>query len=363
MGQQVRGSDAIPDSQTYCSHCTLLFLPAVPCTLGPNPDLPEATSKEVAWGAQSASEVKHLMADFCGVGVKIRACAGALHPTIGVSLSVLPVGRKMGRKRENTESKVFMAKLPVTPGYSGFVPYLSCQGVYDEDNMSQCLQTFREITQGRKEQWRELHKAIAAVPPLKPICSEKTLLGVLHQYYQKYHPLSLESKNVKKPSCEPPIPGWAGYLPRARVTELGCSVRYTVMARNCYQDFMELIGRADRAHQKPYEEIYGVKSKQEPPVQSPRVLPQDDRLPDYPDFSVPSRSVFPLGRTPREICQTGEDGFVLRPNVSCSQIRLDPLALPKSTESVASPAEATLREACNRAPAPLKTSTSTREVP
>ncbi|XP_054975396.1 uncharacterized protein C10orf82 homolog isoform X1 [Sorex araneus] len=246
------------------------------------------------------------------------------------------------------ESKVFMVQLPVTPGYSGFVPYLSCQGIADEDNMSHCLQTFREITREKKERQRKLHAEVAAVPPLTPICSEKTLLGVLYQYYQRYHPLSLEIKHIKKPLCEPPIPGWAGYLPRAKVTELGCSVRYTV-ARNCYRDFMDVLERAKRGHKKPYEEIYGVKSKQEPPGPVPKVLPHDDMLPDDPNFSVPSGSVYPLGRTPREGCRLGMDGFALRPSVSCSRrFQLKPLPSPKPSEGrepAPPPTEAALREA------------------
>lgn len=66
--------------------------------------------------------------------------------------------------------------------------------------------------------------------------------------------LFAESKYIKKPLQEPPIPGWAGYLPRARVTELGCATRYTVMARNCYRDFLDIVEQAKRAHLKPYDE-------------------------------------------------------------------------------------------------------------
>lgn len=87
----------------------LLFLPAVPCTLGFNPDLPRGHIKgggldQLGLGSPECSEVKHLMADFwdsLGVGgcVKIRAYARALHPTTGVSLLVLLVGRKMLRSK------------------------------------------------------------------------------------------------------------------------------------------------------------------------------------------------------------------------------------------------------------------------
>lgn len=81
-----------------------------------------------------------------------------------------------------------------------------------------------------------------------------TACGVASQSPQEARCLFSECKDMKKPLQEPPIPGWAGYLPRARVTELGCATRYTVMARNCYRDFLDILEQAKRAHLKPYEE-------------------------------------------------------------------------------------------------------------
>ncbi|XP_075390219.1 sperm-associated microtubule inner protein 5 [Tenrec ecaudatus] len=150
--------------------------------------------------------------------------------------------------------KIFMRKLPVTPGYCGFVPYNSCQGTPSEDNMSQCLRSFQESTRRYKEQLEQLRHTVATTPKLKPICSQETVLQALHQYYRKYHPRILECKTTRKPLEEPPIPGWAGFLPRAKVTELGCAMRYTVMAQHCYQDFLEIVEQAKRARQKPYAE-------------------------------------------------------------------------------------------------------------
>ncbi|XP_043453592.1 uncharacterized protein C10orf82 homolog [Prionailurus bengalensis] len=195
-----------------------------------------------------------------------------------------------------SSSKTFMRHLPVTPGYSGFVPYLSCQESTSKDNMSHCLKTFQESTRRYKHQLEEFRCSVATARKLKPVCSEETVLRELHQYYRQYHPLSLECKHIKKPLQEPPIPGWAGYLPRARVTELGCATRYTVMARNCYRDFLDLVEQARKAPLKPYEEIYGVGSTQPHSAPSPKVLQHQGLLPKYPEFSIPGGSCPAHGR-------------------------------------------------------------------
>ncbi|XP_020008792.2 sperm-associated microtubule inner protein 5 isoform X2 [Castor canadensis] len=216
-------------------------------------------------------------------------------------------------------SKTFMRKLPVAPGYGGFVPYLSCQGGPSEDNMNLCLKTFQENTQHYKDQLEEFRCAVATAPKLKPICSEETVLRALHEYARLYHPMTLECKYVKKPLQEPPIPGWAGYLPRARVTELGCATRYSVMAKNCYKDFLNIVEQAKRAHLKPYEEIYGVSAAQ-PPAPSPKALQQEELLPTGPDFSVP-------GPLSEDLRAPGTCGCPQWPNKSCNRKEhLEPLS-------------------------------------
>ncbi|XP_037661112.1 uncharacterized protein C10orf82 homolog [Choloepus didactylus] len=231
-------------------------------------------------------------------------------------------------------SKTFMRKMPITPGYSGFVPYLSCQGSTSEDDPFSCLKTFQENTQRYKDQLEELRCSVATARKLKPICSQDTVLRTLHQYYKQYHPMSLESKYIKKPLQEPPIPGWAGYLPRAKVTELGCAARYTVMARNCYKDFLNIVEQSKRAQLKPYEEIYSISSTQPPPPPPPKILQHDGLLPKYPDFSIPDRSCPILGRHLREdlrppvVC-----GCTQKPNMPCNgKVYLEPLSPAKYAE-------------------------------
>ncbi|XP_053439809.1 uncharacterized protein C10orf82 homolog [Nycticebus coucang] len=196
-------------------------------------------------------------------------------------------------------SKIFMRKLPITPGYSGFIPYLSCQGTSTEDDTVHCLKTFQENTQRYKDQLEEFRCAVATAPKLKPVNSEETVLRALHEYYRQHHPTSLECKNIRKPLQEPPIPGWAGYLPRARVSELGCATRYTVMAKHCYEEFLDLTERARRARLKPYEEMYGVSATQ-PSAASPQVSQQEGLLPKHPELTSLGRSCPGLERPLRE---------------------------------------------------------------
>ncbi|XP_002718777.1 sperm-associated microtubule inner protein 5 [Oryctolagus cuniculus] len=216
-------------------------------------------------------------------------------------------------------SRIFMRKLPITPGYSGFVPFVSCQGGSSEEDVGHCLKTFQESTRRYKAQLEELRCLVATAPTLKPVCSEETVQRAVHEYYRKYHPLSLECKYIKKPPEEPPIPGWAGYLPRARVTEFGCATRYTVMARNCYRDFLNITEQARRARLKPYEVTHGVSTPQLP-APSPRVLIHGGLLPKYPDFSVPDGNCPALQRPLTEDPSTlGPCGCAQRPDLWCNE--------------------------------------------
>ncbi|XP_046305789.2 uncharacterized protein C10orf82 homolog [Marmota monax] len=230
-------------------------------------------------------------------------------------------------------SKTFIRRPPVTPGYSGFVPYLSCQGTSGEDHMDHCLEDFQEQRQRYIDRQEALHRSVDAAPKLKPVCSEDTVLRALHEYTRKYHPLSLECKNMKKPLHEPPIPGWAGYLPRAKVTELGCATRYTVMARNCYKDFKDIVERAKRARLKSYEELCGI-SPTQTDAPSPKVLQHEELTPPNPDFSIAGRSCPTFGKPwsqdPRApvTCDSPQ-----RLSTPCNtKIYLGPRPLPKNAE-------------------------------
>ncbi|XP_039727041.1 sperm-associated microtubule inner protein 5 isoform X5 [Pteropus medius] len=210
-------------------------------------------------------------------------------------------------------------------------PFPSC------DN-PECLQTLPDVLMG----WRTAKITTASwikkgsCLRVHPLPSESKIMESSKAFMRQLPitPGYSECKYIKKPLQEPPIPGWSGYVPRARVTELGCATRYTVMARNCYRDFLNITEQAKRARLKPYEEIYGLKSTQPPPAPSPKVLQRDGLLPKYPDFSIPDRSCPSLRRLlmedPKPPVTCGCDQ---RPNMSCNRkIYLEPLSSAKYAE-------------------------------
>lgn len=88
------------------------------------------------------------------------------------------------------------AVIPCTP--PGFIPWLSCQESPVEDRMNSCVKAFQERTQRYKEEQQTLNCSVANTRPLKPICSEDTVLWVLHEYAKKYHPLTLGTASLKQ---------------------------------------------------------------------------------------------------------------------------------------------------------------------
>ncbi|XP_062436368.1 sperm-associated microtubule inner protein 5 [Rhea pennata] len=102
---------------------------------------------------------------------------------------------------------------------------------------------FCNTTQRRKDAKNELRRIAATTPQLPPICRNEDVLQVLYNYNYKHHPNRLGSVIIERSLLDPPIPGWTGFVPRAKVTELGHGVRYRVMAKNCFQDFKNLVDR------------------------------------------------------------------------------------------------------------------------
>uniref|UniRef100_A0A8C3H7V0 Sperm-associated microtubule inner protein 5 domain-containing protein n=1 Tax=Chrysemys picta bellii TaxID=8478 RepID=A0A8C3H7V0_CHRPI len=119
---------------------------------------------------------------------------------------------------------------------------------YGDDSMA-CMTLFHNATQRSRDAQNGLRYIAATTPKLPSICSNEDVLQALYDYNSKHHPYMLGTVITKRSLLEPPIPGWTGFVPRARVTELGYGVPYHEMTKNCYQDFKNLRDQASKLDQ------------------------------------------------------------------------------------------------------------------
>uniref|UniRef100_A0A8C7A088 Chromosome 10 open reading frame 82 n=1 Tax=Nothoprocta perdicaria TaxID=30464 RepID=A0A8C7A088_NOTPE len=147
--------------------------------------------------------------------------------------------------------------LPI-PGYTGHIPLKFCSiGTSYGGDAVVYVTLFRNATQRHREARNELRRRAATTPQLPPICCNEDVLQVLYDYNYKHHPNRLGTVITERNLLDPPLPGWTGFVPRARVTELGHGVRYRVMAKNCFQDFKNLINQYLPV--PPYKQNYSVR--------------------------------------------------------------------------------------------------------
>uniref|UniRef100_A0A8C3FBB4 Uncharacterized protein n=1 Tax=Chrysemys picta bellii TaxID=8478 RepID=A0A8C3FBB4_CHRPI len=142
------------------------------------------------------------------------------------------------------------------PGYTGYVPqrFYRIGTTYGDDSMA-CMTLFHNATQRSRDAQNGLRYIAATTPKLPSICSNEDVLQALYDYNSKHHPYMLGTVITKRSLLEPPIPGWTGFVPRARVTELGYGVPYHEMTKNCYQDFKNL---RDQVCYDPTSKMYEV---------------------------------------------------------------------------------------------------------
>ncbi|XP_074087998.1 sperm-associated microtubule inner protein 5 isoform X2 [Macrotis lagotis] len=125
---------------------------------------------------------------------------------------------------------------------------------FNKDTMNS-VNEFNNVTRRNKDQLEALRYRAASADKLHEICSKETVLRMIHDYYLCHHPYQIEADHKRKPSEEPYIPGWAGHMPRVRVTELGCAVRYHVMSKRGYEDFVKITETHKRGPLKKYEKL------------------------------------------------------------------------------------------------------------
>ncbi|XP_053163161.1 uncharacterized protein C10orf82 homolog [Hemicordylus capensis] len=193
---------------------------------------------------------------------------------------------------------------PLIPGYTGYIPLRFYRiGTSFGNDSVWCVNAFRDATQRKHEDTNELRCAAATAPQLPPLCSNEEIINVLDDYNYKRHPTVLGPVETRRNLFEPPIPGWTGFVPRSKVTELGHGVRYHVMAENCYQDFKDLLERNHRDPASPIpkgeEEVMKHRRELRP---HPRFYRPEGMMPKYTGHIPHERSG--IGKTFGNVCRS-----------------------------------------------------------
>ncbi|CAF0744732.1 unnamed protein product [Rotaria sordida] len=112
------------------------------------------------------------------------------------------------------------------PGYTGYIPQRKFQlGNRYRVETDGCLSETKVMHEQTKNKSKELRNIIAAYPKTKSLNSETVIKHFL-DFHRAYNPTESSQTSDRRVFLEPPIPGYRGYIPRIRPTDIGLGSRY-----------------------------------------------------------------------------------------------------------------------------------------
>lgn len=198
----------------------------------------------------------------------------------------------------------------MVPGYTGYIPRMTFKfgGTYKED-CDVCIDEYMTNRTNHDQRQRDLTRQVSCIPRLTAVSHDPSVKEKLNRYRDTHpsRPLLMEDK---RPLTEPPIPGYNGYIPRIKPTELGLGHRYHVACDNGFSQFVQetarhserLTGTLPKALEKlPREHLQSA-----PPSFNRRLYQNDGMIPKYTGYIPQKRFVFgnTYGDTTRtlEVC-------------------------------------------------------------
>ncbi|CAF2533348.1 unnamed protein product [Rotaria sp. Silwood2] len=112
------------------------------------------------------------------------------------------------------------------PGYTGYIPQRKFQlGNRYRVDTDVCLSGTKATYEEAKNKSKELRNTIASYPKTKSLNSETVVKHFL-DFHRAYNPTESSQTSDRRVFVEPPIPGYRGYIPRIRPTDIGLGLRY-----------------------------------------------------------------------------------------------------------------------------------------
>ncbi|XP_046567438.1 uncharacterized protein C10orf82-like [Haliotis rubra] len=208
----------------------------------------------------------------------------------------------------------------MVPGYTGYIPRMPFKfgGTY-KDDCDVCIDTFMSNTKNHDFKMRDLQRQIRSYPRLTAISHDPTVRDKLN-LYRDTHPTQPMLLEDKRSLTEAPMPGYQGYVPRIRPTELGLGCRYHESSKIGFNAFVQETQRHKELQSDPNYKITvnrppaGPRASQSAPSNfSRRLYLQDGMIPKYTGYVPQRRYAFgnTYGDTTRsmDVCSHGQDSF------------------------------------------------------
>ncbi|CAF4520796.1 unnamed protein product [Rotaria socialis] len=112
------------------------------------------------------------------------------------------------------------------PGYTGYIPQRKYQlGNRYRTESDACLIGTKAAYEDAKNKSKLLRNTVAAYPKTKSLNSGTVIKHFL-DFHRAYNPNENSQRTDRRQFTEPPIPGYRGYIPRIRPTDIGLGLRY-----------------------------------------------------------------------------------------------------------------------------------------
>lgn len=243
-----------------------------------------------------------------------------VHPTQSVTPGQVPFTTLRNQLPKSTGDNKYTEEM--VPGYTGYIPRMPFKfgGTY-KDDCDVCIDEYMTNTQNQEFKIRDLKQQVNSVPRLTAISHDPHVKEYLDRY-RDTHPNRPMLMEDKRPLTEPPIPGYKGYIPRIKPTELGLGSRYHLATKQGFEDFVRetarqserLTGTIPRALEGleiprvPREQL-----KSAPAAFNRRLYVPDGMIPKYTGYIPHKRFVFgnTYGDTTRglEICSHNANSY------------------------------------------------------